>query len=75
MTQTGGFCIYCGQELNFRNTSRPFCALCGGKCSACTRSSATDKTPMFCHSCGESAYISVNDPICEDCQNNTQEDE
>ena len=61
-----GFCIYCGADME-RNLNQPSCVLCSGSCSACNRSSFTDKTPMFCHYCGECDYVQEENPLCYDC--------
>ncbi len=62
------YCIYCGEELEKINLEAPHCSTCGGLCSTCSRSSTSEKMPIFCHKCGESSYVSEENPLCEECQ-------
>jgi hypothetical protein len=67
--ETQGFCIYCRKPTRF-NPSFPTCITCGGVCSMTTRFSATEDAASYCHGCGESAYVTASNPLCDDCRKN-----
>ncbi|MHA1681993.1 MAG: hypothetical protein ACTSUE_13725 [Promethearchaeota archaeon] len=69
MSPTKGFCIFCGEYIPY-NTGHPTCIACGGPCSANSRSSSTDQAPTYCHACGDPAFISMESPLCGDCERN-----
>ena len=62
-----GICILCGIPTKY-NLDNPYCTLCGGVCSGCSRSSPSFNSAMFCHNCGEPDYISFENPLCNDCK-------
>jgi len=45
----------------------PYCEICGGLCSANNRFSSTESNELFCHYCGEATYVSLKEPLCEEC--------
>ncbi|MHA1872363.1 MAG: hypothetical protein ACTSXF_15605, partial [Promethearchaeota archaeon] len=46
----------------------PYCDICGGVCTTCSdRSSASEEYYLFCHRCGKTAYVSPDEPFCDDC--------
>ncbi|MHA1519343.1 MAG: hypothetical protein ACTSVZ_14025 [Promethearchaeota archaeon] len=61
-----GYCISCGAKIQF-NSENPYCALCGGGCSACNRFSSTESVTLYCHACGDPVYVSEKEPICSEC--------
>ncbi|MBN2152186.1 MAG: hypothetical protein JW839_12115 [Candidatus Lokiarchaeota archaeon] len=62
-----GFCIYCRKHVSF-NPDVPACTTCGGVCSMTMRFSSTEDAPSYCHACGEPAYVSASNPLCDSCK-------
>nr|MDO8083200.1 hypothetical protein [Candidatus Sigynarchaeum springense] len=65
-----GFCIYCHKLTRF-NPKFPTCTTCGGACSMTTRFSSTEDAASYCHGCGEPAYVTSSNPLCDDCRKKT----
>ncbi len=65
-----GFCIYCCKPTRF-DPKFPTCTTCGGVCSMTTRFSSTEDAASYCHGCGEPAYVSSGNPLCDDCRKKT----
>ena len=58
-----GHCLRCGETIPF-DPDRPYCAK---DYKAWAKWSNPDYEDEFCHMCGDDAAVSMNEPICADC--------